>query len=133
VRLSHELAEIAGTNYVANETRVVPHEESFNPEETVGILIIPVNSRYDDSSESLAQISAILRLPQVETINVVTDQTLSSVIIGRYLFGESDLPRSFTLLAQRIAELNGLHDTDQVHPGPLKVPILPARAQVRSP
>lgn len=128
-QLSDELAQVAGANYVVNETRVASHEQPSNPDETAGILSIPVNSRYDDSPESLRQIAAILRLPQVEVINVAANQTLSSIIVNRYRFGESDFPQSYALLAQRIVELNGLHNTDQVHPGQLKVPILPPRAE----
>ena len=78
-------------------------------------------------------ISAVLRLPQFETFNVATDETISQVVLDRYRFGESNLPRSYALVASRIAEINGLKDANHIHPGLLKVPILPPRAQERSP
>jgi hypothetical protein len=131
VELSHKLAPIVGADFVVNETRVSSLERRPEPGRLIGIVTIPVNTLYDDSPDSLQIVSAILRLPQYEILNITANATLSSVVLERYRFGPSDLPHSYALLAQRIGELNRLSNLDQINVGPLKAPILPPRALVR--
>jgi hypothetical protein len=126
--LSHSLAQVVGAGYVVNETTLAPASRPVAPDERVALVSISVNSRYDDSPESLQQIAAILGLPQRQAITVQPGATLSSVILQQYGVGASDLPSSYRLLANKIEEINDLRDPDHLVPGTLELPILPPRA-----
>lgn len=130
--LSQQLSQIVGLGHVVNRVTVDRQDDWYKAGETLGILTIPVHSRYDDSPESLRQISSLIRLPDQETITVLRNETLSEVILKHYRFGHSDLPHSYALLAQRIVTLNKIDNQNQIHSGPLRIPILPPRALISS-
>jgi hypothetical protein len=129
-QLSREVGPIIGANELINEARIPARDErAGDPQERIGLFTIAVDTRYDDSPRSIDLIKGLLQLPQLEQLQVRPGETLSDVILERYRFGSSDLPKSFALVATKILSLNKLASPTELHPGPLKVPILPPRAQ----
>jgi hypothetical protein len=128
IEASRITAEIVRLRRVVNETLVNRELIPVPPNKQIGIIDIFVNNRYDDSPDSLKQISAILKLPQFEVIPVEVDDTISKIIVRRYGFGPSDLPLSYRLVESAILALNGLSSPTGLKPGAIKVSILPHRA-----
>jgi hypothetical protein len=127
--VSHRVSKIVGANYLVNEVIVPTHDEVEQQNKPMGTITIAVDTAYDDSDRSVKQVKAIVDLPQFEVYAATADQTLSSIILDRYRLGMSDLPRTFTILEQRIQELNGLSNPDTIKNGLLRIPVLPPRVQ----
>lgn len=132
--ISRRIAAIVGAGNVVNATKLAyPADTASKSDKLTGSVTIRVNTDYDDSDESISQVKAIVQLPQFELYSVPSDQTLSSIILNRYRFGMTDLPRTFEIVLQRIEDLNHIVNPDAITGGPLKLPILPPRVQALPP
>jgi hypothetical protein len=137
---SRKAAEIIGVGHVINRLQVEQPEFLGVATDRIGSVQITVDSFYDDSPESISQISAVVNLPQVEALVLERESTLARVIESRYGITLASLPKSFRVVANRINELNRLIPPEererldwpafgevQIPPGTITIPVLPVR------
>lgn len=102
-------------------------EVTANPAATA-VVHIRVNTAYDDSTRSLALLTAIAHYAPVRQVTVAPGDTLDGLFLREYGFGVSDLPKSYKLLLESILEKNHLDRPEDLRPGNLIIPSVPRRA-----
>jgi hypothetical protein len=127
MEVSRKAMQIVGQGHVTNRLQIETPLILGSDSEELGAAEVSVDTAYDDSPRSLQEVQAILSLPQFETINANGGSTLQSLIEQRYGILRTKLPKSFEALSTAIAKLNSLSNTGKLHPGTLKMPLLPAR------
>ena len=83
---------------------------------------------YIRSPESVAQIANFIATVPPRETTIGTDETVSSVVLREYGFGQSNLPEHYQEIIQQIVDLNELSSADIVQPGTLVIPNLPNRS-----
>jgi hypothetical protein len=129
VEASRTAAEIVGSGHVINRLQVEQPEILGEESDEIGEAQIEIDSLYDDSLESIRQITAVVNLPQFETVTVRRGVNLPQLIASRYGINLSKLPKSYGVVANKIKQLNNPPDPT---PGSLRIPILPARFKARA-
>jgi hypothetical protein len=84
---------------------------------------------YDDSPDSLRQLSTIIRVLPPRRANLPPNGTISALVLAEYGFGPSNLPSTYALLQERILALNGLNTPEQAVAGEILVPSLPSNVR----
>lgn len=128
ISISQRAAEIVGPANVTNRLRIETPDFPASDSEELGAGEVTIETAYDDSSQSLREIDAILNLPQFETLQATRGLTMQDLIARRYGIVRRNLPKSYEAISAAIKRLNGLNVSDNNVPrGSLKIPVLPAR------
>ncbi len=128
--VARSMGKILGPTHFVDRVSYPRPEGAFGVAGPVGIVSITIDTRYDDSDESLARVRAILALPQSQNVDNVANWTrLSQFIVSYYGFGPADLPKTYGLLLDSLMKLNGLVLPDAQLGEALKIPLLPPRSR----
>lgn len=102
-----------------------------NPATTTAVVNVRVDTAYDDSDQSLALLQTVARYAPFRSVHVAQGDTLDAVFVREYGFGQTDLPKSYSLLLRAILERNNLARPQDLKPGTLIIPAVPKRVWMK--
>lgn len=106
-------------------------QPSTNPAPNKSTLRIEL-APYDDSPDSLRQISTLIRLLPPRQVDLPPNGTISALVLAEYGFGPSNLPGTYALLQERILALNGFATPEQAVARQILIPSLPSNVRYNS-
>jgi hypothetical protein len=95
---------------------------------STALVQVRINTAYDDSTESLSLLNALIEHGPTRQVAVPAGGTLSSICVREYAFGFSDLPKTYQLIVAAILARNKLGSPEDLKPGFLVIPAIPRRA-----
>ena len=102
-----------------------------DPATTTAVVNVRVDTAYDDSEQSLALLQTVARYAPFRSVHVAPGDTLDAVFVREYGFGQTDLPKSYSLLLRAILERNNLERPQDLKPGTLIIPAVPKRVWMK--
>jgi hypothetical protein len=92
---------------------------------------VRINTAYDDSTESLNLLKALIERGPTRQVPVLVGETLSSICVREYGFGPSDLPKTYQMLVAAILARKKLRSAEDLRPGFIVIPAIPRRAATK--
>lgn len=126
IEASRKAVEIVGPGHVINRMQVQNPDVLGELSDQLGKAQLEIDTLYDDSPESVRQITTVVDLPLFQIVAVKSKDHIEQIVNSHFGIEISKLPDSFRIVGHRIANLNN-QNLPPLSPGYIRIPILPTR------